>query len=155
MVADSQLLSFVSYSREFLAKSWEWLNDAEIKALTRTPDFTKEQQEAFFDSLSLRADYLIWGIALAGQPIGACGLKHITESEAEYWGYIGEKPYWGRGLGRQLIEHCEGIARTKGLKALYLHVGADNLRARRLYEKCGFLEEEASYGTDITMRKCV
>ncbi len=148
-------LNFVFFSRDFLAKSWEWLNDAETKALTLTPDFTKEQQEAFYASLPSRTDYLIWGIALAGQPIGACGLKHVTETEAEYWGYIGEKQYWGRGLGHQMIGHCEEIARAQGLKELYLHVGVDNTRARGLYEKCGFVEEASVHDSEITMRKVV
>ena len=148
-------LNFVFFSRHFLAKSWEWLNDAETKALTLTPDFTKEQQETFYASLPSRTDYLIWGIALAGKPIGACGLKHVTETEAEYWGYIGEKQYWGRGLGHLMIGHCEEIARVKGLKELYLHVGVDNARAKRLYEVCGFVEEDVSRGNEITMRKVV
>ena len=154
MLVDLQL-TFVPYSREFLTRSWDWLNDPETKALTLTPDFTKEQQETFYVTLPSRTDYLIFGIALAGQPIGACGLKHITEMDAEYWGYIGEKQYWGGGLGRQIIGHCEEIARVKGLKELYLHVGADNARAKRLYEKCGFIEEVASRGDEIMMRKIV
>lgn len=154
MPVDSQL-AFVPYSREFLARSWEWLNDPETKTLTLTPDFTKEQQEAFYETLSSRTDYLIWGIALAGRPIGSCGLKHITETEAEYWGYIGEKQYWGRGLGGQIVEHCEEVARTMGLRGLYLHVGVDNARAKKLYEKCGFVEEDMSCGDMITMKKIV
>ena len=152
MPVDAQL-AFLPYTREFLARSWEWLNDPETKALTLTPDFTKEQQEAFYETLPLRTDYLILGISLAGHPIGACGLKHITETDAEYWGYIGEKEYWGRGLGCQIIGHCEEVARVKGLKEIYLHVGVDNARAKRLYEKCGFIEEVASHGDEITMRK--
>ena len=152
MFLDSQLV-FVPYSRDFLTKSWEWLNDPEIKALTLTPDFSREQQEIFYASLALRTDYLVWGVALDGQPIGACGLKHITKDEAEYWGYIGEKQYWGRGLGRQMIEHCEEIARTRGCKVLYLHVGVDNARARRLYARDGFVEVESACGAEVIMRK--
>ena len=150
--ADSQL-SFVPYTREFLVRSWEWLTDPETKSLTLTPDFTREQQEAFFASLPARTDYLIWGIMLAGEPIGACGLKHVTEKDAEYWGYIGVKQYWGLGLGVQIVGHCEKMARANGLQAIYLHVGVDNTRARRLYGKCGFVEDAPVVGSEIRMRK--
>lgn len=134
-------LSFVPYSRVFLDKSYAWLHDPEIKRLTCTPDFTREQQTAFFESLAIRKDYKVWGIALAEEPIGACGLKHIDGAQAEYWGYIGEKRYWGRGLGQQIIGHCQTMAQSIGLTSLYLKVGADNLRARKLYFKSSFYEE--------------
>ena len=146
------VLNFVAYTRDFLTKSWEWLNDTEIKALTLTPDFTKEQQELFYISLPSRKDYHIWGIKLAGQPIGACGLKHITDTDAEYWGYIGERSYWGMGLGSQMLEYCEKMARTIRLKELYLYVGVSNIRARRLYKKCGFVEDGMS--SDQKILKC-
>ena len=41
-------VAFVEYTEEFLDLSWEWLNDPEIKLLTMTPDFSREDQRAFF-----------------------------------------------------------------------------------------------------------
>ena len=149
------VVSFVPYTRDFLAKSWDWLNDAEIKSLTLTPDFTKEQQEKFYNGLPARKDYMIWGISLNGLPIGACGLKHITVKGAEYWGYIGEKQYWGKGLGSQIISHCERMAQARRLTELYLHVGKNNVRARRLYEKCNFTLDGAPNGDVIVMKKVI
>ena len=43
-----QKIKFVEYNEIFLEKSWEWLNNKEIKYLTCTPDFTKEQQKNGF-----------------------------------------------------------------------------------------------------------
>ena len=72
----------VDFSIEFLEKSWEWLNDPVIKALTMTPDFTREDQENFFKNLPYKDDYWIRGITENNLPIGVMGLKHITGATA-------------------------------------------------------------------------
>jgi RimJ/RimL family protein N-acetyltransferase len=130
--------SLADYNLVFLDKSWEWLNDPEIKALTLTPDFTKEQQKAFYDGLPDRKDYWIKGIMEDGIPVGAMGLKHINNEEAEYWGYIGEKAYWGKGIGPYMLREAIAKAKELELHQLYLHVDEKNLRAKQLYINMGF-----------------
>lgn len=130
--------ALVNYDMIFLDKSWEWLNDPEIKALTMTPDFTRIGQVKFFKHLPERKDYWIRGIINNGEPIGAMGLKHITNDTAEYWGYIGEKKYWGKGIGAFMMSEAVSRAKTLGLKELYLFVNDQNTRARKLYLNQGF-----------------
>jgi RimJ/RimL family protein N-acetyltransferase len=144
-------IKFTEYDSSFLEQSWIWLNDREIKALTMTPDFTKEQQELFFSSLPQRANYFIRGILYNDIPIGVCGLKNITEQDAEYWGYIGEKGYWGKGIGKEIMKYIINKAKMKQLKSIYLSVADNNIRAYRLYVKCGFTEEKKENET-IVMR---
>jgi RimJ/RimL family protein N-acetyltransferase len=134
----SSRLVFGRFDERFLAKSWEWLHDPELKNLTMTPDFTREQQQQWFSGLPGRTDYLIWGLSCDGTSVGAAGLKHITKDSAEYWGYIGERQFWGMGLGRETIDFVIGHARKLGLRELYLNVHQDNNRAVRLYTKVGF-----------------
>lgn len=131
-------LDFAPYSEEFLKLSWDWLNDPEIKALTMTPDFTKEEQLAFFRSLPDRQDFKILGIEVNQEKAGACGLKHIHQGEAELWCYLGLKKYWGAGLGAGIVRHLEALARTLQIYRLYLKVAKMNPRALRSYEKSGF-----------------
>ena len=127
------------YDRTYLDLSWEWLRDPEIKALTLTPDFTREQQEAFFASLAGRDDYKIWGVASdAGEKIGAAGIKHIADAAGEVWWYIGERDYWGRGVGGQILTLCEDRARGLGIERLIMIAAADNERSVRAFEKMGF-----------------
>lgn len=93
-------IELVEYDKAFFELSKDWLSDPETNSLTATgviPD--DEQRLSWFESLPQRNDYLIWGVQYEGKPIGACGLKHITAHDAEYWGYIGEKSLWGKGLG--------------------------------------------------------
>lgn len=139
-------LLFVDYSTIYLENSWEWLNDFEIKNLTNTPNFSKEDQLSFYNLLPQKKDYYIRGIELDNKPIGVCGLKKITSEDAEYWGYIGVKEYWGKGIGKFIINYLIGIAKEKSLKSIYLHVVESNIRAIKLYVKIGFEVENTIDG---------
>jgi RimJ/RimL family protein N-acetyltransferase len=134
-------IELVKYDRIFLSHSKIWLNDLEIKKLTNTPDFSDLEQETWFNSLKTRKDYLIWGIKANMQPIGVCGLKNITNKDCEYWGYIGEKVYWGKGIGRQIMDLMEKKAKEIHLKSIWLKVLNDNERAYKLYQNTGYIEE--------------
>lgn len=148
-------LRLVAYSELYLKESWKWLRDPEIKALTMTPDFDREGQRRFFDSLAERIDYRIWGVELPGfGPIGAAGLKHIDRNRAEYWGYIGEKTQWGLGLGKQMLSAIEERARALGIEQLYLNVAPDNFRAVSLYRRAGYVAGGGSAET-LMMTKSI
>ncbi|SDW70320.1 GNAT family N-acetyltransferase [Flavobacterium degerlachei] len=143
------------YSEAYLAKSWEWLNDTQIKSLTNTTDFTKAEQQKWFLNLAKKVDYKIWGVSFDGVPIGVFGIKNIDLlcKEGEYWGYIGEKEYWGKGLGEIIINEVLHIATfTLGLDCVYLKVLESNKVARNLYKKCHFKEIRQDNGI-ITMVK--
>lgn len=135
-----QEIKFVEYNEIFLEKSWEWLNDKEIKFLTCTPDFTKEQQKKWFLSLKDKKDYFIKGVLYNDTPIGVVGLKNITNTDGEYWGYIGEKEYWNKGIGKDLINYISHYSCILNLKEIYLKVIKDNIRAIKLYQKMNFKE---------------
>lgn len=134
------MIRLTPFTTSFLDRSWAWLRDSEIKSLTMTPDFDRESQQRFFESLPDRHDYRIWGVTLVdGRPIGAAGLKHIDGRKAEYWGYIGEKDCWGQGLGGHLLGAIENQARSLGVRSLTLTVTAQNHRAVTLYRRSGFV----------------
>ena len=103
-----------------------------------TPDFTLEDQLRWFSQLPQMKDYKIWGVSLEDLPIGAVGLKRVTQKDGEYWGYIGERRYWGLGLGRQMMRFILDQARTLKLNEVFLRVHCDNRRALALYTACGF-----------------
>lgn len=132
-------VEFVEYDKAFLNKSWDWLNDPEIKELTLTSDFTRSEQLQFFQSIPNRNDFKIWGVKYGNTPIGVVGLKNITSNDAEYFGYIGEKNYWGLGLFKYLLEHIVDKCITMRVSNLYLHVTLSNERAIKAYNKNGFI----------------
>lgn len=148
------MLNFCSFTKDFLDQSWEWLNDPEIKKLTMTPDFSREDQLKFYYEIANQKNYNIYGICFGDEKIGVCGLKNISISSGEYWGYIGKKNYWGRGLGKEIITFIEVLACKLRLKMLYLRVGKENLRAISLYEKNGFIIKE-SFESYFVMEKSI
>ena len=145
-------ISLVKFNRFFLDLSWNWLNDPEIKQMTNTSDFTKEMQIIWFDRIDYMCNYSIWGIQYNDLPIGVCGLKNITLNDCEYWGYIGEKIYWGIRLGSAMIKLMEEKAKEYGLKSIWLSVMNDNERALKLYKKNSFSKERVIKNL-IIMRK--
>jgi RimJ/RimL family protein N-acetyltransferase len=132
------MLLLCKFDEYFLEMTWNWLNDPEIKELTNSSEFTIDDQKKWFTNLKNRKDYLIWGLTLNGKPIGACGLKNITQNDCEYWGYIGEKEYWGKGLGSKILIYMEVEANKLNLESIWLQVIKSNERAIRLYIKHGY-----------------
>ncbi len=103
-------------------------------------------------SIKSKKDYLIWGINTNSNKIGACGLKKITKLDCEYWGYIGEKEYWGKGIGKTMMNLVEEKARDLKLKSIWLKVLVNNERAINLYHKCDYIIEKEQ-GQIFLMRK--
>ena len=50
------------------------------------------------------------------------------------------REYWGLGIGTALLRELDAIAKARGLEILELDYIEGNDRARRLYEKMGFVE---------------
>lgn len=140
----------VDYNEIFLEKSWDWLNDPEIRSLTLTTEFSRDDQMKFFNSLADRKDYWIKGVVEDEVPVGAMGLKNIDHESgnAEYWGYVGEKKYWGKGIGKFMLQMAVEKAKQLNLQSIYLHVAPFNQRAIALYKKKGFTLCGASAGVE-------
>jgi RimJ/RimL family protein N-acetyltransferase len=131
-------INFVPFDEQFLQHSSKWLQDEEIRMLIHASPFSAEQQQQWFEQLPARKNYLIWGVECDHQPVGVTGLKNVTTTDAEYWGYIGEKEYWGKGIGKQMMQFIEDEASRLKLNNIYLHVSVTNQRAIASYTKSGF-----------------
>jgi RimJ/RimL family protein N-acetyltransferase len=128
------------FDEEVLKLSFDWLNDANVKFLTKTPDLSREGQQNWFNSLSNRTDYLVKSVKANNLAIGVVGLKKIDYNtrEAEYFGYIGNKAYWGKGIGNWMLAEAIKLAEDKQLAKVYLNVIVENYVAINLYFKIGF-----------------
>lgn len=136
------MIELREFDKTFLFLSYRWLNDEEMRRLTDTrANVTLSSQLLWYNRIKDDSTYKIWGIVWDGIPIGACGIKHITNDSGEYWGYIGEKAYWG-GKGHQLFICIYEKALELGLSSLSLKVLKDNIRAINLYKKEGFVVQK-------------
>ena len=127
------------FEKEMLPITYKWLHDNEIKKLTNTIDFSEEDQLRWFKKIKNSKDYKIWVIYFDGVPIGVFGVKNIINNEGEYWGFIGEKKYWGKGIGKWMIDESIYYCKKMDLKKVYLKVLKSNIRAMNLYKKKGFI----------------
>ncbi len=65
----------------------------------------------------------------------------------------------GKGIGKQIIQHCEAVAQSMGYQHLYLETTKELIVAIPLYEKLGFeylkgpLGNSGHFGCEIQMRK--
>lgn len=145
-------VQFKEYDRRILEKSWEWLNDPEIKQIMNVSEINKEAQEEWFQNLKGRKDYHVVGIWRGDEPIGALGLKNITDSDAEIFGYIGEKKYWGKAIGMDMMQAMLDHGRSLGLSSIYAQMRRDNILSYKLHRRFGFLKEKDVDDLAIQMR---
>src|SRR5712692_4136159 len=84
-----------------------------------------------------------FAIEADGKFIGQCGLFNFDQMAAtcELGITIGDRDYWGRGYGREAIRLLLDYAfRLRNFRKVWLRTQANNERAIRAYQACGFVE---------------
>lgn len=129
---------------------------AETPYLIREPEevtIGEEQERAFLqDKIDAERELMLLAFA-DGKHIGNCSLMQI----APYRRYAHRcdvaiaiyREYWGRGIGKILLETVLDVAKTLGYEQAELEVMSKNRPAVALYESLGFKK----YGTFPTNMK--
>jgi RimJ/RimL family protein N-acetyltransferase len=136
--------------REDVKKFYVWVNDPEVtRHLSLYLPMSTVDEENWFDSMTKR-DQSEKALAIevrdgnGWKMVGNCGVFGIDTVNrlGELGIMLGEKDEWNKGYGTEtmtlLLRHCFD---TLNLNRVFLHVYAENLRAKRAYEKAGFVEE--------------
>ncbi len=106
--------------------------------------FTVEQEGAFLQRM-LESDREVMllsevnGVLCGCASICAVGAKYKIRHRAEF-GISVDKPFWGLGTGKALMQSAIACAKKAGYRQLELDVVAGNDRAIRMYEHAGFQE---------------
>jgi RimJ/RimL family protein N-acetyltransferase len=126
-----------------------WFADAETTRFlaTRAP-FSKAMEEKWFDSMleqqGKRAYHFVICLLADDRAIGTAGFHHVNQEDghASFGISIGEKAEWSKGYGTEALRAiCDfGFGQLR-LERIELDVYEPNLRARRSYEKAGFVTE--------------
>lgn len=146
-------VQFKEFDQTVFEKSWIWLSDPEIKRLIGTPETDKDFREKWFNSLKERDDYYIRSVWRDDEPIGTAGIKHITVTDGEAFLYIGEKKYWGKAVGLQMLQYIIDYGRSLGLSSLYALILKENINSIKLASRFGF-EKEKELDGEIIMMRC-
>lgn len=130
--------------RLHLDTCYKWFNDQEViqYLLTDCMPTTYENETKWFDELSLN-DRLIFAVETRDKRkyIGNVGLHHINwiNHNARTVTIIGDKDEWGKGFGTEAKKLIIAYAfNNLNLHKLSSYVIEDNLRSRRINERCGF-----------------
>lgn len=118
----------------------KWWRDKELTDLTsgdHTPMADEEIKKQIREMTNDKSAHH-WMICVDGKIVGHINLNKINDTKAELQIVIGEKDYWGKGLGKLAIEQVIEHAKTLGYKKIYVEARPENSRAIGLYGKCDF-----------------
>ncbi len=136
--------------REDVKRFYDWVNDPEVAdwIALYLPMSNADEERWFEDHFQRDRHEKPLAIEIregeAWKLIGNCSAFGIdwVNSSCELGILLGEKGYWNLGYGTEvmtlLLRHCFD---TLNLNRAFLRVYSRNIRARRVYEKAGFVEE--------------
>lgn len=136
--------------REDVKNFYVWVNDPDVtRYLSLYLPMSTVDEENWFNSMTQRSQSektLVIEVRDGNgwKMIGNCGVFDIDTIGrlGEIGIMLGEKDEWDKGYGTEamslLVRHC---FETLNFNRVYLRVYAENLRAKRAYEKAGFVEE--------------
>lgn len=135
--------------REDLERLWQFNNDLEAELAgggdPPMPQSLARLQAEFESKVSSRGrDGASFAIEADGQLIGQCSLFNFddTAHTCELGIAIGDKAYWGKGYGREVVGLLlEYAFRYRNLRRVFLRTDGQNIRGQRAYRACGFVEE--------------
>lgn len=133
--------------RDDIPRFVKWFNDPEVREhLSIYRPLSLAQEEVWFKQHAQLnpADHVFAIETHEGVHIGNIGLHNINwkDRSTELGIVIGEKSHWSQGYGSDAITTLLQYAFGElNLHRVVLRVDADNPRAIRCYEKCGFRHE--------------
>lgn len=127
--------------------------DNETTFLLREPDeftMTLEQEQKFINDKVYSEESLFILAEVDGKLIATCGLQGNGRKRLRHTANLAiaiKKKYWGKGIGRKLMETAIASAKENGISRITLEVDTINYRAIALYTKLGF-EVEGTFRND-------
>ena len=133
----------IPLTREYLEFVREVRNHPEVnKYLYTNAHISREEQERWYRK-QLRDKKSSVFIALSDEAIGYCQVKNIDHvNHSCELGFCIAPRHQGKGYGMAVVKQLISYAKSKlKMHRLYLEVFADNEKAIKLYENCGFSKE--------------
>lgn len=136
------MLTLVTFNREFIESTFNILCDKELREFfLLNREISRIENRRYWEEYLKNKDCNneVLAILYNNIHIGNCGLKNITNKDAEFWIYI-DREFWGMGIGGKILDDLikQHFYHEKYL-SIYLNVSKDNHRAIRLYKSRGFV----------------
>jgi RimJ/RimL family protein N-acetyltransferase len=142
-----ELVRLSPLDRESIPTYLSWFRDYDVQRWVKVAvPFTLEGETAWYEKATTSEDIFPFEIHTLEDDrlIGSCSIFAIDHKNrsGELGIIIGEKDYWGKGCGSDAVLTLLRVAFGEfNLNRVYLRVLAENKRAIRAYEKCGFQHE--------------
>lgn len=143
------MVKLAPLQQEHVAHFYNWLQDPEVIEYSLTAFQvmkTRQQIDHWFAATLQQQNSLNLGIYLeeTNALIGYAGLSGIstTNHSGEYFIFIGEKAFWGRGVGTAVTRQIVDIGfASHQLNRIMLTVSESNTGGLKAYAKAGFVVE--------------
>lgn len=118
----------------------------ETDFLLRVPeewDIPVETEKALLQDMARQTDQLMVVCDVNGEIAGTCQVVCMNRVKTRHRATISialRRAYWGQGIPGPMFEEMEAFARGRGVMQLELAYAQGNDRARRLYDRLGFVE---------------
>jgi len=118
----------------------------ETDFLLRVPeewDILVETEKALLQDMARQTDQLMVVCDVNGEIAGTCQVACMNRVKTRHRATISialRRAYWGQGIPGPMFEEMEAFARGRGVMQLELAYAQGNDRARRLYDRLGFVE---------------
>ena len=146
-VIEGQRIRLWALEKFDISRNYQWGNDPELAFLTGMNPFPKSlvDIERWFETVCVNQCLKLFTIkTLSGEYIGNVEISELEWRTGcgEIGIIIGEKEFWHQGYGREAIGLLADFAfREMRLHRLEARVLAHNVRAQRVFERCGFVRE--------------
>lgn len=144
---DGTVVRFREETADDLESVWALFSTLSLESREKLPPFNRRLIERWSKSLpeyNFKPVLAVVDECEGERVVGKASITHdaspATKHRAEF-GVVVHDDYQGRGLGSELTLFLIHFARSKGLRKLTLDVFADNPRAMRLFERCGYSKE--------------
>ena len=126
-------------------EDWRWWRDARLEALAADPagfgSTLAREQACTEDDWRESAERGLKLVALDPEPVGLVGAM-TGPAGVELYSMWVRGSHRGRGVGEALVNAVLAWAAEDGWKVVRLRVYDDNLPARRLYGRLGFVDSD-------------
>lgn len=118
----------------------------ETDFLLRLPeewDIPVETEKALLQDMARQTDQLMVVCDVNGEIAGTCQVVCMNRVKTRHRATVSialRRAYWGQGISGVMFEEMEAFARGRGVMQLELAYAQGNDRARRLYDRLGFVE---------------
>lgn len=138
------MIQYEKFVEQHIPTYYKWRNDETIAVFDQSEFLRPRSFEEIEDWAQILVNGHTYIASVDGVYIGTIALMKVDERNrhAELAIVIGEKDYWSKGYGSQMMHTLleygfEGL----NLDRLYLHVFSFNERAIKFYEKFNFKHE--------------